>query len=502
MSYNFDKPYDPYDTETTVFLPGVRPGVKPSTRKKLTGRRKSKKKGMWVEASLPVESLSNYAIFGKNNQAVIPVAEWPERNIFPIKRGSRGSKGEKEDLVTLISNGTIDRGMDDGETTFTFGVENGMVLEREFSRIIPGETRVIALANSENAEHALLLFINGHKVWSVGYGFSGSADEEDETFSDNLQNLLSEKTSLGSKEKEAITHAFETMQGTLYTTDHLLSTWTQEAHIIWVGFLSEEMRGRINDFLKHVNKVELKSEGDYDTTKKVIMTNNMALEVKDSWYGELASWLGRGNKGRKKLNCLEWVKHILGENLMCGYLGKPSHCKRISDEEWNDLTTGGYFNTDLSEQQLGDILLRTQTRLLASDFESTVGNTTRTITNNPMLAGACIGAACFASAGVLGVSLATTLGVPLSFVPGTATCIASGTACGAAAPTVGREILKHHLTPKPPSMKRGGIKTKRKNQKRKTHGKIHKRHGKQTKKTLKKIHLQSQRKKQRGKSRR
>ena len=41
------------------------------------------------------------------------------------------------------------------------------------------------------------------------------------------------------------------------------------------------------------------------------MTNNTTLQVGGSFYTENASWISKDLKGRPKLNCLEWVKHIL-----------------------------------------------------------------------------------------------------------------------------------------------------------------------------------------------
>ena len=106
------------------------------------------------------------------------------------------------------------------------------------------DTKVIALANNRNAEHAILLFMDGSNVWSVGYGFSGSGSQRDERHGQNFRTTLDKATKLPDGAKEVVAHAFETLQGALYTSDYLLANWEQEAHIIWAGLLNNDIKQR------------------------------------------------------------------------------------------------------------------------------------------------------------------------------------------------------------------------------------------------------------------
>ena len=58
----------------------------------------------------------------------------------------------------------VDYDMNDDETSFTFDVAS-VYPDHQFLHLDEDEsTKVVALANNKNAEHAILLFINGSKT--------------------------------------------------------------------------------------------------------------------------------------------------------------------------------------------------------------------------------------------------------------------------------------------------------------------------------------------------
>ena len=96
--------------------------------------------------------------------------------------------------------------------------------------------------------------------------------------------------------------------------------------------------------------------------------------------------------GEVKWNCLEWVKHILGQDLQCGLLSAPSSCNSVSQVQWENLTEKGFPNNNSATVR------EVQGELLISDCASTVGSAARTLTRNPwiptMLCGIGTGVAC------------------------------------------------------------------------------------------------------------
>lgn len=366
----------------------------PDNTQNLRSTRRRKRTGQDVVSDIPIRTLSHQVNFGgSNNERVRPIVAWPSE--FPIAMHSRGSKSQKNLLDQKINSGNVivDYERNDDETSFTFDVAN-VYPDSQFSDLDADEsTKVIALANNKNAEHAILLFINGSNVWSVGYGFSGSGSRKDERHAQNLRRKLNKAKKIPDGTKEALAHAFETLQGALYTSDFLLSNWEQEAHIIWVGSLNNEIKQRVLNYLSHVNSVELKSKGDYKRTGKLLMTNNTTLQVGGSFYTENASWISKDLKGRPKLNCLEWVKHILDVPLKCGLLGRPSSCNRITPEQWSLLIDADFLG-DLDGGRNIDVLKNIQTSLLKTDPASLIGDTARMATNNPRATAACVGASC------------------------------------------------------------------------------------------------------------
>ena len=444
----------------------------PNTRHRLRGQRR-RSTGTIVNADLPIQTLSNFANFGRNNDAVMPIVEWPSR-YFPIEMWNNDPDDRAlRALDTMINNGTIemDYDSDDDETTFNFTVPNGMERNREFADL-DENTRVIALANNKAAEHAILLFINQQgRVWSVGYGYSGSVSGGDETFHENLKKMT-RRTGVREGVTETIAHNFETLPGSLYTSDYLLSKWNQESHIIWVGFLNRGIKSRILDFLQHVTNVELKSIGEYEVGGNDIeMTNNMTLTIGKSYYQENASWLSVGSKGRGKLNCIEWVKKILGVNLKCGLTGAPSACARINSMDWTQLINHGYFGRSIMKGPLKKIVEQIQAKLLAYNVASAVGDTARFATNHPYATGACIGAACAAPV-AMGYGGVTTTAIASKV--GASACLGMGAAAGAAGCYGARKAVDKAMgkdnSEAPPvlDMSRGGNKrkTRRKNKKR------------------------------------
>lgn len=451
------------------------------TRSRLTGERK-RSTGSIVNADLPIQTLSNYTNFGTNNEAVMPIAEWPS-SYFPIEMWENNPDSRAlYTLDTMINNGTIEMDYDsvDKETTFNFSVSNGMERNREFADL-DENTRVIALANNKAAEHAILLFINQEgRVWSVGYGYSGSVSGGDETFNQNLKKIT-RQTGVREGVTETIAHNFETLPGSLYTSDYLLSKWNQESHIIWVGFLNRNIKSRILDFLQHVTNVELKSKGKYTIGgNNIEMTNNMILTIGKSYYQENAGWLSVGSKGRGKLNCIEWVKKILGVNLKCGLTGAPSACARINSMDWRELINHGYFGHQTSimkgELELKKVVEKIQAKLLAYNVASVVGDTARFATNHPYVTGACIGTSCAAPA-AMGYGGVTTSAIASKV--GAKACLGMGAAAGTAACYGARKAIDkvmgkdNSVAPPVLNMTRGGKKrkTRRKNKRRKTRNK-------------------------------
>jgi len=439
-----------------------------------SGRRRTT--GQYVESDIPIRTLSHHVGLNENNEGVRPIVAWPAE--FPIAMHSRGRPSQKKLLAQKIKSGNVivDYDTDDEETSFTFSVPRANPDPTFFGLPEDTNTKVFALANNTKAEHAILLFVNGSNVWSVGYGFSGSGSLQDASHHAGVEKALSKVRKIPDSTRGAVAHAFETLQGALYTSDFLLANWKQEAHIIWVGSLNKGIKDRVLEYLSRVKSVELKSKGDYRRTGKLDMTNNTTLHVGGSFYTENASWISNDLKGRSKLNCLEWVKHILGVRLKCGLMGKPSGCNRITPDQWTFLTENGFLTNEDDVKTIQDSLLKT-------NVLSAVGDSMRYVTNNPRTSAACLGTACAVGAAFGPASIASPAATTFAAQVGGPACLGTGCVGGVATHELSRRGINKLMESKsntPPvaimtrkTRKTGGSgrKTRRKNKRRKTRNK-------------------------------
>ena len=467
------------------------------------GTRKNSK-GEDVVANLPIRAISRFANIGNDGEQVKPICAWPHQRDFPLGMWESPDATQRNELKEKIRSGEMTSEDVTGGTQLSFAVPNGIAMDPEFAETTGEETAVIVLAAS-SFEHAMLLFINGSDVWTCGYGYYGSASEADATWKDNLIKLLKKIPGIKDKPadfREAFAHKFETLQGALYTADYLLPSYTQAANIVWVGFMDQGMKDRLKTYLGTVSIVQVKTTGSCNKKKcqNVTATNHLTLYVGGSYYQEAAAWMSRGLDGEVKWNCLEWVKHILGQDLQCGLLSAPSSCNSVSQVQWENLTKNGFPNIN------SPTVHEVQGALLKKDIASVVGSAASLATSNPRSTAACLGgaAACAAAASPLPITGIT----PMAAALGTGTCTTVGCVTGVLSHEVARRAFNEKMSDDSPQapppqappqqiMSRitrktgktgktkkigGGRKTRRKRKKRRTRNK-HKRRKKKRRRT-------------------
>jgi hypothetical protein len=458
-------------------------GVPGKINQTIEGERFSKTKNKNVKCDMAVNAITRNAPIGKHGEYVRPICEWPSAEEFPLtmwdSHDLKGFDGRKRKLQQMIKANLIkqeDAGA--GEYQLSFASKCGIAMDRAFA-CLPSTTSVIVLTSGGGFEHAMLLFINGTNIWSCGYGFYGSADTRDAAWHENFAILLKDwipcTKGKSESEQDAIAHKLETLQGALYTSDYLLPNYTQAANMVWVGFLDDGIKNRLEKYLDAVKIIQIKTTGGKG--QNLTATNHMTLYVGDSYYQEAAGWTGRDLQGRIKMNCLKWVKHILGQDLKCGVLGEPSNCKKVNEEQWARLIDSNFL---AGARESVDVVEAVQNELLRPDIPSTVGKGLQKLTQNPwiptMLCGIGIGAAC----------------APAAIGP-TGCGALTGAACVGARAIAHRKLEeKMNQTPKSHKMTRtsgkkknpggGGRKTRRKRKKRRTRNK-HKRRKKKRRRT-------------------
>jgi len=459
----------------------------------LTGTRKNSK-GEIVPAKLPIRAISRFANIGNDGEHVKPICAWPHKRDFPLGMWeSPATAAQRNALKEKIRSGEMTSEDVTGGTQLSFAVPNGIAMDPEFAKTTGEETAVIVLAAS-SFEHAMLLFINGSDIWTCGYGYYGSASEADATWKDNLIKLLKKIPGIKDKDadfRDAFAHKFETLQGALYTSDYLLPSYTQAANIVWVGFMDQGMKDRLKTYLRTVSIVQVKTTGicNEKRCQNVTATNHLTLYVGGSYYQEAAAWNRQGFlDGRVKWNCLEWVKHILGQDLQCGLLSAPSSCNSVSQVQWENLTKNGFPNNN------SPTVHEVQGALLKKDIASVVGSAASLATSNPRPTAACLGGACALAAAAS--PLPITGITPMAAALGTGACTAVGSGCGLLSHEVARRAFNEKMSEAPPQAppqqnisrkigkkeRGGGRKTRRKRKKRRTRNK-HKRRKKKRRRT-------------------
>lgn len=438
---------------------------------------RTRKTGQKVQSSIPIRSISHFANFGTNNENVRSICQWPTK-YFPIEPYE--TRITRKQTRQIRNNKDIGIEFDGKDTMFSFPVNKGDI---KIDNILDKSknVRVIALANHKYAEHAILLFISGGNVWSVGFGFMGLTQNEDDiNFSTNVHNKLGHKG-----------HFFETLQGALYTSDFLLGNWEQENYVIWAGYLNGNIKQKLKKYLNRVNRVTISAHGDFENDVNVDVTNNTILSIDQAFYTENASWITTDRQGRRKYNCIEWVKYILGEDLKCGLDGAPSSCNRLSPTDWDKLMKINFFYTDDKNNK---ILKNIQKKLLTTNIKTTIGRTARAIMNNPKKTAACAGATC--AVGLAWGPTAIPLATAISKQIGIPACLATGAVCGVEAQRkFGQKVLNIMNAPSPSEMSRGGKKTRHKKYKKNNRNKTNRKKRKNKTKRGKRVKRKNKTKK-------
>ena len=458
------------EARAAVAASGAQTAIDASRR--LRGTRTRVSTGQVVPATLPIRVISRYANIGNDGENVRPICAWPNKRDFPLSMWESPDAAQRKELRDKIRAGEMTSENVAGGTQLSFPVRNGIAMAPRFEELEDEETAVIVLT-SGGFEHAMLLFLNGGNIWTCGYGFYGDASEADATWKDNFVKLLQKIPGIKDKDadfREAFAHKFETLQGALYTADYLLPSYTQAANIVWVGFMNSGIKERLRQYLDTVTVVQVKTTGTCNRSRctGVTATNHLTLYVGGSYYQEAAAWMRRDLTGRVKWNCLEWVKHILGENLQCGLLGRPSKCNSVSQQQWDQLVAAEFPHRN------SQVVREVQGALLKTDIASVVGSAGRYATSNPRLTSACVGAACGLAATASPVSIPVI--TPMAATLGTTGCVGAGCLAASAAHEGTRRIVNKKMSEAPvqQTMTRGGRKTRRKRKKRRTRNK-HKR---------------------------
>lgn len=456
-------------------------GIEYSDSNQLTRERYSKTRGKTVSAVMATAALRKLVVFGddntkdplmKNNR-VMPICAWPSKSVFPVDMHevfeNRLNDSSFDKLERMVDTERItETGEAGGDSALGYVVTEGVEMCPILDSIHEDEVGVVVLTIGSGNEHAIIIFIHGSHVWSCGFGYAGESKHSDvlatnKNFNWMLKLIPNEMHNSTTKAvEEKVQHMFKGLQGAIYTSDWNIPKSDQEGNIVWVGFMDLGMKGRIKDYLKRVKAVEIQMKGeirdDYGKPHDIFATNRMTLAVGE--YQEGVGWYDISTRdGRMDtMNCIQWVNLILGKNLICGMLGRPSTCNSINQEQWDSLIESSW--PQRTDNAL-DVVQQIQDKLLNKTVNSMVGATMRYLTRRPVEA--CVG-------GVVG---------GLCGPAAAGTCVGAG--CGAVVGATVGHIRSSLHAPTSMEMTRdgGGRKTRRKRKKRRTRNK-RKNKGRQT----------------------
>ena len=273
-----------------------------------------------------------------------PPREWKiNPDLLPIK------ESDDDLIITTIPEESIvyrkldhdDKSQGDFKAYYTF-VENSCDLKPEIITASKAreEDRPLIFAVT-SSKHATICIILDNILYSIGYGY------EDE---------IAQKPSA---------HFTEILTGSLYSRDDILPSANHESSIAWIGFLGPEICNRMRTFVRSATgivykgryAVENKKRFSYNITSVYHLILPPAITYSESagstFINSLSSILNRSSvktftqqtiKDAKSLNCIEWLKLIIGENLNCNpistfWLSHPRHCKGVTNTEWDQFVT-------------------------------------------------------------------------------------------------------------------------------------------------------------------
>jgi hypothetical protein len=214
-----------------------------------------------------------------------------------------------------------------------------------------------------SSKHATICIVLGNILYSIGYGY------EDE---------IAQKPSA---------HFMEILTGSLYSRDDILPGPNHESSIAWIGFLGPEMCNRLRSFVR--SAIGIVYKGKYAVDGKKILNYNITSvyhlilppsttyseSAGSTFINSLSSIINRVSvktftqqtiNGAKSLNCIEWLKLIIGENLKCNPLSTlglshPGHCNGVTNTEWDQFVTALQSGNKI---RLRGVVKSIQTRLL------------------------------------------------------------------------------------------------------------------------------------------
>jgi hypothetical protein len=224
------------------------------------------------------------------------------------------------------------------------------VLTEATKAIIPPIVFVIVTKIS----HSILAILHEGNLYVAGFGDGGNS------YPDKLSKIV-ENTRISSFQS-----LFTVTNGKLFSVDPTFPDENQEAFIAWIGFLDEDMVGRLNTTLSKAKTVFVDG---VSMNGKTILTHNCSITFgEDMKYCEGASLLTQ----RGTTNCINWIQGIIGDSIDCGVIPIPLDCRHVTDEEWQAFYTA-YTTTD--NDSLITVIQRIQRRLSPNHLTRAITST-------------------------------------------------------------------------------------------------------------------------------
>ena len=323
-----------------------------------------------IENSTPIFEDLSFLRRGKKGRApeTLPKIE-PEKNgILPKQyvtamAAKYGPIGSRDSTFTITNSKSVPRGLAKWSMYINFKTLStrppylspiGPVTVKQELRDLadqqdPSERGLVYLITSNVHSTIIITNYNGTQCWTCGFGYKGSTEDDENELTDIINKFGKNlpKGFLRDLAKKAA-HHFETLQGSIYTADHVLPTGNVEAKISWVDFLSNRLLDRLQLFLDTTTGIyyngtcELKNAPPRPpypapipppdlipvpvpdgTNVKYNMSNNAVL-VLASRYNEGAGWIPMIPKSvssalpllpkckeGETYNCFTWASEIL-----------------------------------------------------------------------------------------------------------------------------------------------------------------------------------------------
>ena len=346
-----------------------------------------------IENSTPIFEDIAFVRRGKARRAEerLPKIE-PEKNGILSERYVRamaakyGLIGSRDSTFTITNSKTVPRGPAKWSMYINFKTLSttrppylrpigGVIIKQDLRKLAdetdPSQKGLVYLITSNVHSTIIITNYNGTQCWTCGFGYKGSTDDDQNLLTDIINKFGKKylpKSLQGFTKKAA--HHFETLQGSIYTADHVLPTGNVESKISWVDFLSQELLDRLQLFLNTTTGIYYNGTCELENVPppypapipppdpipvpvpdgmnvKYKMSNNAVL-VLESKYNEGAGWIPMIPKSVSRAvqvlpeckegetyNCFTWASEIL--SVVFPFTFDPARAPDLSEDLFNEI---------------------------------------------------------------------------------------------------------------------------------------------------------------------